>query len=157
MERGGAPVGFVSDLNAVEAGAVLYLRLWCSGADARAQVSRDFATALGASQGAQVLSSFEALCDLCVQHGRRPLLRHHMNCKCLGADESCFANFIGYASEGAREDATLIATTIVAPEWASALAGLAEDFGLGLRKMAICAGGLTPGTEAQRPAAATLH
>ena len=55
------------------------------------------------------------------------------NCKCFGANESCFANFIGYASEGAREDALMIAMTIVKPEKAQVLAGLAEDFGLALR------------------------
>ncbi len=41
--------------------------------------------------------------------------------------------FIGYASEGAREDALMIAMTIVKPEKAQVLAGLAEDFGLALR------------------------
>ena len=60
-------------------------------------------------------------------------MRQGLDCKCFGADESCFANFIGYASEGAREDALMIAMTIVKPEKAQVLAGLAEDFGLALR------------------------
>ena len=45
----------------------------------------------------------------------------------------CFANFIGCASEGAREDALMIAMTIVEPEKAHILAAFAEDFGLALR------------------------
>ena len=135
--RGGAPVGYVSELGPVEAGAVLYLRLWCDGPDAKAQVWNDFATALGPKSGRKVLKAFETLCDLCVRHGRRPLMRHNVTCKCLGADESCFANFIGYASEGEREDALLIATTIVRPDMAPSLVGLAQEFGLALRQMAI--------------------
>jgi hypothetical protein len=63
-------------------------------------------------------------------------MRHGLDCKCFGADESCFANFIGYASEGAREDALMIAMTIVQPEKAQVLAALAEDFGLALRTIA---------------------
>mgnify|MGYP001801090642 FL=1 len=135
--RGGAPVGYVTELGPVEAGAVLYLRLWCDGPDAQAQVWNDFATALGSEGGRKALKSFECLCDMCVRHGRRPLMRHHVTCKCLGADESCFANFIGYASEGEREDALLIATTIVRPDMAPSLVGLAQDFGLALKRMAI--------------------
>lgn len=134
--RGGAPVGYVTELGPVEAGAVLYLRLWCDGPDAQAQVWNDFATALGSEGGRKALKSFECLCDMCVRHGRRPLMRHHVTCKCLGADESCFANFIGYASEGEREDALLIATTIVRPDMAPSLVGLAQDFGLALKRMA---------------------
>ena len=103
--RGGAPVGYVAELGPVEAGAMLYLRLWCDGPDAQSKIWKDFATLLGPQHGRKVLKSFKALCDLCVRHGRRPLMRHHVICKCLGADESCFANFIGYANEGEREDA----------------------------------------------------
>ncbi len=148
--RGGAPVGYVTELGPVEAGAVLYLRLWSDGPDAQAQVWNDFATALGPTSGRKVLKSFESLCDLCVRHGRRPLMRHNVTCKCLGADESCFANFIGYASEGEREDALLIATTLVKPDIAPSLVALAQDFGLALRQMAL---------KANRPVtgSATIH
>ena len=64
-------------------------------------------------------------------------MRHQVTCKCLGADESCFATLIGYASEGAREDAMLMAMTLVRPDMAGVLAGLAEDVGLALRRMTL--------------------
>ncbi|WP_299656241.1 hypothetical protein [uncultured Tateyamaria sp.] len=137
--RGGAPVGYITELGPVEAGAVLYLRLWSNGPAAQSQVWNDFATALGTKHGSKALKSFETLCDLCARHGRRPLMRHHVTCKCLGADESCFATFIGYASEGEREDALLIATTIVRPDMALPLVDLAQEFGLALRRMALMA------------------
>lgn len=133
--RGGAPVGYVAELGPVEAGAVLYLRLWCDGPDAQAQVWNDFASSLGPKRGREALKAFECLCDVCVRHGRRPLMRHQVNCKCLGADESCFANFIGYATDGEREDALFIATTIVRPDVAPVAVECAQQFGLALRQM----------------------
>ena len=148
--RGGAPVGYVTELGPVEAGAVLYLRLWCDGPDAQVQVWHDFANMLGPEHGRKALESFGRLYDLCVRHGRRPLMRHQVTCKCLGADESCFANFIGYASEGEREDALLIAMTIVRPDMAAPLVSLAQEFGLALRQMAIK-------VEQPVPQSSTLH
>ena len=46
QKRGGAPVGYLSDLNAVEAAAVLYLRMWSEGAEAQAKMSRNLARIL---------------------------------------------------------------------------------------------------------------
>ncbi|WP_299844981.1 hypothetical protein [uncultured Roseovarius sp.] len=135
--RGAAPVGHMAELGPVEAGAILYLRLWSDGPDSQTQVWNDFATALGPVHGRRVLKSFEELCALCARHGRRPLMRHNVSCNCVGADESCFANFIGYASEGAREDAMLIAINIVRPDIAGTLVGLAEDFGFALKRMGL--------------------
>ena len=137
LHRGGASVGHVTEFGPVEAAAVTYLRLWCDGADSQTQVWNDFASALGVRCGRRALKSLEMLCDLCVQHGRRPLMRRQVGCKRVGADESCFANFIGYASEGRRDDALMIATTIVNPSMAPALVGPAQKFGLALRRMAI--------------------
>lgn len=135
--RGGAPVGFVAELGAIEAGAVLYLRLWCDGPTAQAQVWDDFTRVLGARSGRAALSSLEHLCDLCVRHGRRPMMRHHVSCKCLGADEACFANFVGAAAQGQHEDAMLIATLLVRPDFAPSLVGLGQALGLALRQMAL--------------------
>ncbi|WP_227267822.1 hypothetical protein [Roseobacter weihaiensis] len=152
QNRGGAPVGYITELGPVEAGAVLYLRLWCDGPGAQKQVWNDFATALGPRRGRKALKSFESLCDLCVRHGRRPLMRHHVSCKCLGADESCFANFVGYASDGDREDAFLIATTIVRPDVAALLVNFARDFGMALKCMSLRADDQSP-----QPQDKTLH
>lgn len=145
--RGGAPVGMLAELPAVEVGAVLYLRLWCDGQDSQRRIRADFAATLGAGAGDTAWRCFEDLCSLCVRHGRRPLMRHHLGCKCLGADEACFANFIAAAGEGQREDAMLLASLIVRPDMAPCLVGLAERFGLTLRRMALSAAPeTTPGT-----------
>ncbi|WP_293441173.1 hypothetical protein [Planktotalea sp.] len=137
--RGGAPVGFITELDGVEAASVIYLRLWCDGPDAQAQVWNDFASRLGSDQGRKALKSFEDLCSLCTRHGRRPLMRHSVQCKCLGADESCFANFIATAATGEREDAMLIATLLVRPDVAPLIASLAADVGHAFMRMQLSA------------------
>lgn len=133
--RGGTPVGFIADLDGVEAASVIYLRLWSTDADTRKQVWNDFSEGLGAEPARKAIQSFEQLCSLCSSHGRRPLMRHAVHCKCLGSDESCFANFIGTAAEGAHDDAMLIATLLVRPDVAPLVAALAADFGLALKRM----------------------
>ncbi len=134
-KRGGAPVGVIEDLPSLEAGAVIYLRLWCDGPDAQAQVWNDFRVALGNTQGRKALSAFEQLLNLCAVHGRRPMMRHSVSCRCIGSDESCFANFVAAAAEGDREDAILLASLLARPELAPAMTALAADFGLAIKRM----------------------
>ncbi|WP_170410084.1 hypothetical protein [Ruegeria atlantica] len=133
--RGGAAVGRLSDLSPIEAGAVMYLRLWSESPEARANAASDFEIALGLDQGRAAMMTLDRLCGLCAHHGRRPLVRHGLSCSCLGADENCFAQMIGAASEGAREDAMMMATLIVRPDFAPALASLSEELGMALRRM----------------------
>lgn len=134
-KRGAAAVGLVTELDAVEAASVLYLRLWSDGPDAQEQVRCDFTATLGSDQGSRAVHAFQELCDMCTLHGRRPLMRHAVQCKCLGADESCFANFIATAAEGEREDALLMATLLVRVDVAPVIAALAMDVGLALKRM----------------------
>ena len=98
--RGGAPVGYITNLDAVQTYAVIYLRLWCDGHEGQERTKNDFELALGAAQGSAAVHYLAQICELCIQHGRRPLMRHKVSCECLGADESCFANFIGCAVDG---------------------------------------------------------
>ena len=138
-KRGGAPVGFITELDGIEAASVIYLRMWCDGPKAKASVCNDFASNLGADRGRHAMKSFEDLCSLCTTHGRRPLMHHSVNCKCLGADESCFANFIACAATGEREDAMLIATLLVRPDVAPLITALAAEFGHALMRMNLAA------------------
>ncbi len=133
--RGGAAVGRLSDLDPVEAGAVMYLRLWGAGSGGQADAASDFEIALGLDRGRAAMLTLDRLCSLCAHHGRRPLMRHGLGCACLGADENCFAQMVAAASEGAREDAMMMASLIVRPDFAPALASLSEELGLALRQM----------------------
>jgi hypothetical protein len=132
---GGAPVGFLAELDGIRAASVIYLRMWHNGPDSQADVWTDVSSSLGADHGRKALKAFEKLCSLCSQHRRRPLMLHATNCKCIGSDESCFANFIATAATGEHEDAMLIATLLVRADFAPIITSLASDFGLALMLM----------------------
>ncbi|OUD09741.1 hypothetical protein BVC71_07880 [Marivivens niveibacter] len=144
--RGGAPVGKMADLDPVEAAAVLYFRMWCDGANGADRLRMDFLSTLGIDQGEAALGAFNELCQSCTTYGRRPLMRHSLTCSCLGADESCFANLVALAGEGAREDAALIASLIVRADLALPMADLAQQVGIAFRRMMMSADLNTPPT-----------
>lgn len=145
VPRGGAAVGRLTDLQPLEAGAVMYFRLWSDGPNGRSDAAADFDIALGARKGQETITLLDQICGLCATHGRRALVHHGLGCSCLGADENCFAQMVGAAAEGAREDAMMMASLIVRPDFAPALVALSEQFGLALRRM----------TRPQRPPSAT--
>ena len=151
--RGGVTVGTLSDLPPLEAGAVIYLRHWFSGAETRAQMRRDFEVNFGPEAAEAAFEAFGSLCNFCAAHGRRPLVRHGMTCNCLGADENCFANLLASAAEGQDDDAHILASLIVTPRKASELTRLASDCGLLMQQIM----GVQPPHLARRPLAATLH
>ncbi|MBU0645425.1 MAG: hypothetical protein KJ731_03015 [Alphaproteobacteria bacterium] len=64
------------------------------------------------------------------RHARRPLMRHHPDCACLGADEAVMARFVRLAARGAREDAALMAMLLIRADIASLAVSLAEQLGL---------------------------
>ena len=134
-KRGSVPVGYLSELDGVEETSVIYLRLWADSARGKAEIWQDMATHLGPEKADRATDAFSQLCRLCGRYGRRPLMRHATNCKCLGADEACFANFVAAAAEGARDDAMLMATLLVRPDVAPLITSLATSFGLLLKQM----------------------
>ncbi len=134
---GARPVGYLKDLDAVQASAVLYLRKWGTGEDSRKELEHNFGSYFGNFKGTQIADNFDTLCECFARYARRPLVYHHIQCSCLGADEACFANFIGYSESRTREDAMLLAATFVRPDIAPVLVDLAQNFALALKKMAL--------------------
>lgn len=132
--RGGRPVCHLADLDPVEAASVLCLRSWFEGPEARAQIIGALALASGAEHATLLRDRLEALFDLFQSHSRRPLMRHDPECACVGADEACFAGLVGAATDGAREDAMLMAALILRADMAPMAAGLAQEVGLCLRR-----------------------
>lgn len=135
VPRGGAAVGRLTDLQPLEVGAVMYFRLWSDGPHGRSDAASDFDIALGIREGRETMTLLDQICGLCATHGRRTLIHHGLGCSCLGADENCFAQMVGAAAEGAREDAMMMAALMVRPDFAPALVALSEQFGLALRRM----------------------
>ena len=135
--RGGAVVGFLSHLNPVEAGVVRQFRQWHEEPHPHIALQAEFVASLGPNAGLSAFEVLDELCVLCRAHGRRPIMRHAVGCRCLGADEACFAQFVVTAAEGAQEDAMLVATLLVRPDMAGPCAALAQTYGLSLRRMAL--------------------
>lgn len=136
-KRGGVAVGLLSEIGPIEAAAVMFLRAWSDGPEAREAIRGEMSVALGRDVGERAIYAFEAICDTCLRHGRRPLLRHDITCKCLGADEACFANFIAQSCEGDREDAILIASLLVRTDMAMLMVDHAATFGLTLKRLSL--------------------
>jgi hypothetical protein len=134
IPRGGAAVGLLDELGAVEAGAVLCLRLVGGAADASERQAFDAET--GPYGGREAMSAIGSLCELCHLYGRRPLMRHHLTCKCLGGDEACIAQVVSAALAGDRDDAMLMATLLVRADLAPSLVSLAERAGVALSRLA---------------------
>ena len=137
--RGFATVGHLQDYDGLTAAAVIYLRMWCDGAQTQAGVMNDLIDTLGTTRGHSAIAALAELCSMCVRHGRRPLCRHGLKCRCVGADEASFAHFVSTAATGEREDAMMIAILLVRPDMAPALTSLATDFGLALKQMNLAA------------------
>ena len=126
--RGGAPVGFLTELTQTEAASICFLRQWCESPQTQKQAIKDLTDLLGSIHGPAAINSLGQICNLFTQFSRRPVMWRHPKCPCLGADESCFANLVAEAVWGDREDAMLIVRADCAP----GLVALAEQFGLAL-------------------------
>ena len=116
--RGGAPVGQLQELPLLELGAILLLRHWCDGETGRTRIAEDFAQSLTAPRTAETVNQLGHLVTLLTQHGRRPLMRHDVQCACFGGDEALFAHMIAAATAGDTEDAMAFALTLLTPDLA---------------------------------------
>ena len=132
IHRGGAPVGYLSELSQLEQNAILFLRYWSQCAKADHDLHNKFWSNitydLGIPKTRQAIDAFDEIFTLCVKYSRRPIMKHDLECKCIGGDESCFANIIGFAQDGEFEDALLLASNLVAPKFASYLVASAKKF-----------------------------
>lgn len=127
--RGGAAVGMLADMPPLERGVVQLLRQWCDGEAGRIAVAEDFTAIFGPEQAAIEVNNLAHLIALMVQMGRRPLMRHHTQCACLGGDESAFAQMVAAATAGDREDAMAFALTMLPPDIAYEAVQIAEHVG----------------------------
>ncbi|WP_316013344.1 hypothetical protein [Roseobacter sp. HKCCA0434] len=132
--RGGAAVGHLAELPRLEAAAICYLRLWCSGPDGRADLSLAFHD-LAPDAAPEREARFADMVRLMLDTARRPLQRRHLGCACISGDESAFGHMIACAAMGEREDAILLASLLVRPDAWLPLAIRAEQVGLDLARM----------------------
>ncbi|MEO0819163.1 MAG: hypothetical protein AAF074_01945 [Pseudomonadota bacterium] len=151
--RGGAPVAILTDLPPLQASAILYMRLWCSGPERQAQMWNDFTCRFGATEARERLCAFESLLTLITANARRPIMRHTLHCRCVGADEAVWANLIASAADGDEADARLFAALLVRPAIAEAVAEQARDVSRAICACARCGGAtVRPVAEGAPPA-----
>ncbi|MEM7496924.1 MAG: hypothetical protein AAF371_02900 [Pseudomonadota bacterium] len=156
---GALPVGTLDTLPPLEAAAVRGLRLWFSGQEAQAAVWNVFARTFGARQGRASLRAFESFVDTLLEASPRPLMRHGLACRCLGADEHAFAALLSAAARGEREEAILLALAFVPAHHALPLVAAAEAAGPILARVADPLAALIPPARPAPASAAfpTLH
>ena len=130
--RGGAPVGYLSELNQLEQNSVLFLRYWSQSAksdyDLQSKFWANITYDLGIVKTREAINAFDEIFTLCIKYSRRPIMKHDLECRCIGGDESCFANIIGFAQDGELEDALLLASNLIAPKFASYFVSCARKF-----------------------------
>ncbi len=122
---GAQRVGHLTDFGTLERIAVMCLRDWNRSPDSPAS-----SAAVSNTRSAQ--HAFAQMMELGACYGRRPLACHHCKCKCVGADEAVFACLVKSATDGAHEDAAMLAALIVRPDMAGCFATLAAQFGVAL-------------------------
>lgn len=127
--HGGAAVAVLNQMQAWEANLVLNLRLWCEGPSGQQQVWNEYRAALKSTDAHLECHAFETLVRTIVSAAHRPMIRHHVGCSCVGADEAVFVNLIRFASEGHLNDAALVATLLIGPARAEHVAVLAGQVG----------------------------
>ncbi|MEP3300209.1 MAG: hypothetical protein ABJO27_27615 [Pseudoruegeria sp.] len=154
MQRGGAAVGLLEHLPLTESYQVKCLRLWAEGIEARGQIAEDFSYALGSKQGEAAFHSLEEFISLLAQFAHRPIIRHGVGCRCLGADESVITHLIAAAAEGQRNDAKLFAALVVRHLVVDRLCLRAEEIGMYFQILAQAQPQHTPKLI---PRSATLH
>ena len=132
--HGGAAIAALDALPLPQACAVRLLRTWCD------------------EPGAASPPGFDELARLLVHEGRRPLLRHHAACACVGSDEAVFALLLSVAATGEREDAMMLAALLVPADRMGLAAHLAQVAGLAIARAC-----LTAPAAGARPSSAPLH
>ncbi len=129
---GAAAIGTTDSVDPQSLRIIDLVRRWGGGPDRRQEVWNALAVELGPARARRALKSLEEFLDLIQSHGRRPLVRHGVGCRCIGSDETIIAHFVRIATEGEREDAMLVGTLLVRPDIAPIAASLAQQLGLAL-------------------------
>ena len=85
------------------------------------------ALALGPNDATTATALFDELMQLTLTCARRPLMRHGVPCRCFGGDECAFANMLGAATSGDREEAMLFSSILMTGQAAYSVMALAQE------------------------------
>ena len=82
--------------------------------------------------------------------GRRRLVNHDLNCKCVGADESCFSYLVTRPTHTDKKDAILIGLLLTDADLAPELVYTAEDLAKGVQALLKIIGDVTRDSETEK-------
>ena len=133
--KGGSPVAVISDLSWEEHLVIYYFRCCFEGSEALLQVHEEFRFYLGAETADKTIRSLQFLFSKLQNNGRRRLVRHDLNCKCVGIDENCFAQLVTRSTSADKKDAILIGILLTDADMAPELVYAAEDFAVGVQAL----------------------
>ena len=148
--KGGSPVTVISDLSWEEHLVIYYFRCCFDGSEALLEVHEEFRFYLGIEIANKTIGALQFLFSKLQNNGRRRLVRHDLNCKCVGADENCFAQLVTRSTCVDKKDAILIGTLLTDADLAPELVYAAEDFAAGVKALLKIIGYITTGKKTEK-------
>ena len=106
--KGGSPVAIMSDLSWEEHLVIYYFRCCFEGSEALLEIHEEFRFYLGTETANKTIGALQFLFTKLQNSGRRRLVSHDLNCKCVGADENCFSQLVTRSTHTDKKDAILI-------------------------------------------------
>ena len=131
--NGAIPVGFLTELTALEATSISLLRAWCNSEETQFEVITNLILNLGSKKGNQVAEYLRNICNILFLHSRRAFMRHNMDCQCIGADEAYFATIILSATNNNIEEAKSISSLIIKPSLLADFIIIAKELGSAIK------------------------
>ena len=141
--KGGSPVAIMSDLSWEEHLAIYYFRCCFVGSEALLEIHEEFRFYLGTETANKTIGALQFLFAKLQNGGRRRLVSHDLNCKCVGADENCFAQLVTRSTYTDKNDAILIGILLTDADLAPELVYAAEDFAQGVQALLKIIGDIT--------------
>jgi len=99
------------------------------------EIHEEFRFYLGTEKGNKAIGALHFLYNKLQNNGRRRLVSHDLNCKCVGADENCFVQLVTRSTYTDKKDSILIGLLLTDADLAPELVYAAEDFAQGVQAL----------------------
>ena len=110
----------------------------------------EFRFYLGKETANKTIGALQFLFTKLQNGGRRRLVSHDLNCKCVGADENCFAQLVTRSTYTDKNDAILIGILLTDADLAPELVCAAEDFAQGVQALLKIIGEVTRDSKSEK-------
>ena len=148
--KGGSPVAVISDLSWEEHLVIYYFRCCFEGSEALLEIHEEFRFYLGTETADKTIGALQFLFSKLQNSGRRRLVSHDLNCKCVGADENCFAQLVTRSTYTDKKDAILIGILLTNADLAPELVFAAEDLAEGVQALLKIIGNVTRDSKTEK-------